>query len=799
MRHRENLRMAGGGMRRMFVLSMLLALACSDDGQDGSPVEEEDAGERDSGPDEAGEGGSGGRSGNGGSGGRSGNGGSGGRGGNGGSSGSSGEACGDAECKSPATCSRDGEPHCVCPDGYKDVKNDGSQCDDVDECKDNKDNCDPKAACTNTPGSFTCECKGPAYKGDGKTCECSDGYTKSSDGLCLASNGKSCGDDLDCATGNCEGKICCAVSCDNPGNCQTTEGATCEGGETCKYPTAGDGAACDDGKACTKAGSCKSGSCEAGTEPEQCDDNNPCTDDSCAEPAGCTHVNNTKACDDGNPCTTTDACLVGTCQGSAPRDCSAQDNTCNKGECNPANGECRAVPRQVSVMCNDNNSCTLMDMCMGGACMGSGNACRQNATSCTPGTPNTCVCKDGFVNEGGVCVPNDNECDGDNVCSEFADCFDPSNVGGDVMCTCRAGYTGNGTQCTQTDPCADNPCGEGRGTCTAGTAGAYTCSCAQGYKSVAGSCVCDMAGTFAVRTELGIRWTDVEGGIDDGSGSFYTYLLERHTYDAAGKLSLEIIQCGSTSFDLCGSGQVPLYGAEAYSEFYPAHIWDLPSMPKFTVQLDLPKALPGEPFKSPNYALLHGVTLTDPLGAWPPTRADIAGSSAFDGSAVNGAAWVDHDSDNQVAITDVMVPPGGIRSDGVNPEPITQFGATSATCSRAYSYWPALPESGLSPVRVSRAYTAARVIQGYDGSITSCDAYGGSLSGNLNNRPRLDARIGGCMRINGSTETNCAGRSVDSLDGADSNQEVVNATFKAKRMTAAGNITCDAVRKMNFD
>ena len=107
---------------------------------------------------------------------------------------------------------------------------------------------------------------------------------------------------------------------------------------------------------------------------------------------------------------------------------------------------------------------------------------------------------------------------------------------------------------------------------------------------------------------------------------------------------------------------MPLYGPEAYSEFYPTHIWDLPSMPKFSVQLDLPKALPGQPFKSPNYALLHGVTLTDPLGAWPATRADIAGSSAFDGSAVNGAAGVDHDADKQGAITDVSVPPGGFIS-----------------------------------------------------------------------------------------------------------------------------------------
>ena len=42
---------------------------------------------------------------------------------------------------------------------------------DVDECCLGRDNCDPSsAACTNTIGSFECECL-PGFTGDGVTCE----------------------------------------------------------------------------------------------------------------------------------------------------------------------------------------------------------------------------------------------------------------------------------------------------------------------------------------------------------------------------------------------------------------------------------------------------------------------------------------------------------------------------------------------------------------------------------------------------------------------------------------------------
>ncbi len=40
---------------------------------------------------------------------------------------------------------------------------------DIDECTDSGHNCDNKAVCNNTVGSFTCSCKA-GYSGDGVTC-----------------------------------------------------------------------------------------------------------------------------------------------------------------------------------------------------------------------------------------------------------------------------------------------------------------------------------------------------------------------------------------------------------------------------------------------------------------------------------------------------------------------------------------------------------------------------------------------------------------------------------------------------
>ena len=40
---------------------------------------------------------------------------------------------------------------------------------DIDECSNSTDSCDSNANCTNTEGSFTCQCN-DGYEGDGTVC-----------------------------------------------------------------------------------------------------------------------------------------------------------------------------------------------------------------------------------------------------------------------------------------------------------------------------------------------------------------------------------------------------------------------------------------------------------------------------------------------------------------------------------------------------------------------------------------------------------------------------------------------------
>lgn len=73
----------------------------------------------------------------------------------------------DAQCDVSATCSNtEGSYSCECDQGFK---GDGTSCDDMDECKAGTDSCDDNAMCSNEEGSYSCSCS-DGFKGDGKTC-----------------------------------------------------------------------------------------------------------------------------------------------------------------------------------------------------------------------------------------------------------------------------------------------------------------------------------------------------------------------------------------------------------------------------------------------------------------------------------------------------------------------------------------------------------------------------------------------------------------------------------------------------
>lgn len=710
--------------------------------------------------------------------------------------------CGELKCAAPATCSeKGGETWCRCPSGYDDVNGDGSECKDEDECARVADNdCDAKASCKNTPGGYECKCKA-GYAGDGKTCACADGYLEL-EGECLAQDGNRCEDDLDCEKGNCVSGICCAVACGSPTQiCHTAQHATCEDGKTCKYPVSPDGEACDDGDACLSGSTCQGETCQAGTLPINCDDGNPCTDDSCDPALGCRNQNNPSTCDDANACTQDDRCSNGVCAGSAAVDCSSRDDACNKGTCNPADGSCGKQPTADGASCDDANSCTTLDQCSAGACGGQGNACGVNASACSPGTPNVCTCNDQYLAADGLCVPLNNECDA-NPCSLDASCFDPSNLAGDVTCKCKVGYAGDGITCTATNPCADNPCGEGRGTCTNGTAGKYTCSCSAGFIEVAGSCVCDLNGTFVVRLENRLEWSG-QTGVENGSAMTPAWTIERHAYDADGNLETESILCGELETELCGQGN-PLVPPEAYAQYIPIKVYGSASMPVGRQRFSVLKPVPNEPYETPLAAQLTGLSLADPLGEFPIDRHRIAGSPDASGEPLNGARWIDADGDSSIGITTYAVGPGGIAAGSSEIAPIATYGATSQVCPRSkpdaerlpYNYPPAT--EGLQVRRVKRIYSANRTITKYAGKIDSCDSISGEVLGPAaDGHQRIDAVIGGCVRVEGANgEAGCSSQLTDFFSSDQGGQDLPPGKFVMRR--APDTLTCEQARAFAF-
>jgi uncharacterized repeat protein (TIGR01451 family) len=142
---------------------------------------------------------------------------------------------------------------------------------EVDECAEGTDNCDANASCTNTPGSFTCECN-PGFTGDGVTCV-----------------------DID---------ECLSSPCQNGGTCSNNPGSY-----TCTCPAGFDGVNCENNinecapNPCQNGGTCTDGinsftcTCPAGFDGVNCENNiNECEPNPCQNGGTCTDGINSFTC-----------------------------------------------------------------------------------------------------------------------------------------------------------------------------------------------------------------------------------------------------------------------------------------------------------------------------------------------------------------------------------------------------------------------------------------------------------------------------------------------------------------------
>ena len=187
------------------------------------------------------------------------------------------------------------------------------------------------------------------------------------------------------------------------------------------------------------------------------EDSNPCTTAFCNLSTNtCAFVNNAASCNDNNPCTINDICSAGVCMAGTPKACS-DGNTCTSDLCNVNTGACYFADNTAS--CNDGNACTTNDVCSGGSCQsGSQRVCNDNN-----------ACTDDACNPSAGCiftVDNSNTCNDNNVCTTNDQCLNGTCSGTQSSCpddgnVCTTASCNSITGCFQafnTNACDDvNP------------------------------------------------------------------------------------------------------------------------------------------------------------------------------------------------------------------------------------------------------------------------------------------------------------------------------------------------------
>lgn len=234
---------------------------------------------------------------------------------------------------------------------------------------------------------------------------------------------------------------------------------------------------CKDTNACDGTTKCVANKCIPGPAPT-CTASDLCHQAACDPATGCYQQPLTgPTCNDNDPCTLTDVCVTGVCTGTGTKSCD-DSNLCTTDSCTPGVG-CSNVANALS--CTDGNPCTLNDVCSNKACTGGatdpcddGNPCTADSCDAVTG------CKHTAVTDGTACPADGNPCTLDTCQGGLCNTTAPAST----ICraaSCTGGVAtqeatcGGGTTCpaATTASCSPNPCnaaGTGcQGVCTVDT------------------------------------------------------------------------------------------------------------------------------------------------------------------------------------------------------------------------------------------------------------------------------------------------------------------------------------------
>ncbi|MDX2024508.1 MAG: EGF domain-containing protein [Deltaproteobacteria bacterium] len=302
---------------------------------------------------------------------------------------------------------------CECKAGYS---GNGVTCVDVDECATNNGGCSADAICSNTAGARECTCKS-GFSGDGITCvdinECATN-NGDCDSLVVCTNtpgSHTCGNCPAGYSGGGAGACTDINECTSgTANCAADADCTNSAGSfscTCKGGFTGTGASCNACATCA-AGSYETAACTA------------TTDTTCgACPSGCTTCSSASICTACAPghymylgmCVPCSTCGDGQYQSSA---CSATQNTVCTSCSVCGNGQYQTMACAATT----NATCSTCSVCPVGkyastACTATSDTvcgtCDAGCDACS-GTGQCTVCSAGYALNGGSCVKKGKSC-----------------------------------------------------------------------------------------------------------------------------------------------------------------------------------------------------------------------------------------------------------------------------------------------------------------------------------------------------------------------------------------------------